>query len=360
MIGNGKAATAAFVVLLCASILACAGPSPEPTPTPLPTTSAPVPTLTPVPPTPTPELKEPNYSSDSLALSLWYPETWVHEEMPDAVAFASSATLISSEEWETGAAFAVLLAELESGQTMKELIQELLEQSAFDEVQTSELQPVGIGDQRGVITNLEATPMDSSVDIKGFVAGVEHNRLAYMFMGISVKEDWPEFGDTLEAMLRSVRFSEPAGTYTNQDLGLKIWYPEDWVLQEDYDQVVFATSHDLIDTGNLETGAALMITGSSLGDACLEDWFAEEAASFTFDTGGPTSDISPQNIAGQEGLIFELEGVPTGSDSEIKGFVAALEHEDWGYIFLGVAAVDEWADYAPTLDEMMSSVEFTE
>jgi hypothetical protein len=319
-----------------------------------------MPTPTAVPPTPTPEVNEPNYSSASLALSLWYPETWVQEEMPEAVAFASSATLLGSEEWETGAAFAVLLGELESGQTMKELILELVEQSYFDEVETSELEPVGIGDQRGVITNLEATPMDSSVEIKGFVAGVEHNRIAYMFMGISVKEDWPEFGDTLEAMLRSVCFSEPAGTYTSQDLGLKMWYPEDWVLEEDYDQIVFATSHDVIDTGNLEGGAALMVRASSLGDACLEDWFAEEALAFTFDAGGPTSDVSPKNIAGHDGLTFELEGVPTGSDSEIKGFVAALDHEEWGYIFLGVAAVDEWTDYDPTLQEMLDNIQFIE
>jgi hypothetical protein len=355
---NRASAIVAIIVLLAVSILACAGPSPEATPTPAGPTHVPTPTLVPL--TPTPEVNEPNYSSDTLALSLWYPETWIYEDMPEAVAFASSPSLLDNEEWETGAAFAVLLGELESGETMKELILELLEQSYLDEMETSELEPVGIGDQRGVITNLEATPRGTSMAIKGFVAGVEHNRIAYMFMGISVKEDWPEFGDTLEAMLASVRFSEPAGTYTSQDLGLKMWYPEDWVLEEEYDQIVFATSHDVIDTGDLESGAALMVRSSSLGDAGLEEWFGEEAMLFTFDTGGPTSDISPQNIAGQEGLIFELEGIPTGTDSEIKGFVAALEHEDWGYLFLGVAAVDEWEDYAPTLEEMLNSLEFIE
>lgn len=350
----------AIIAVLAASVLACAGPSPEPTPTPPPSAPTSTPTPTSLPPAPTPEAKEPNYSSTSLPLSLWYPETWAHEEMPDAVVFASSAGLLSAEDWSTGAAFAIFGAEFEEGQTIKDLIRQLLDESLLDEVATTDLQPIGIGDDRGVITSFEATPTDTSFELKGFVAGVEHNRQGYLFMGISVKEDWPEFGDTLEAMLRSVRFSDPAGTFTSEDLGLKIWYPEDWVLEEDNDQIVFATSRDVIDTGNLRTGAALMVRASSLGDACLEDWFEEEATLFTFDPGGPTSDISPQDIAGRDGLTFEMQGVPSGADSEIRGFAAAVEYEGWGYIFLGVAAVDEWTDYAPTLEEMLDSIEFLE
>jgi hypothetical protein len=351
----------AVVVLLSFSILACSGtgPSPEPTGTPPPSEPTPVPTPTAIPPTPTPELKEPNYFSDALGISLWYPETWVQEEMSDAVAFASSASLWD-DNWETGAALAVFVMEFEEGQTTKEAIQQLLDESYLEDVETSEFEPISIGDDRGVITSLEAKPMDTSFELKGFMAGVEHNRLAYVFMGISVKGDWAEYGETLDAMLRSVRFTEPEGTYTSEDLGLKIWYPEGWGMEEDRDQIVFATSEDVINTGDLEAGAAFMIRSSSMRDVLLEDWFEEEATLFTFDSGGPTSDVGPQKVAGYDGLTFELEGVPSGTDTEIKGFVAAVEYEGWGYLFLAVAAVDEWADYGPILDEMLSSVEFVE
>jgi hypothetical protein len=348
----------AIFALLAASILACTGSSPEPTSPPSEPTSTPTPT--PVPPTPTPDIPEANYTSTSLALTLWYPETWIHEEGPYAELFASSAALMSGNDWDTGAAFAILGREIEEGQSVKEMILEFLDESAWVDITTSDFEPISIGDDRGVITSLEATPMEVSFDLKGFLAGVEHNRLGYVFMGISVAEDWPEFGDTLDAMLSSVRFSEPEGTYTSEDLGFKIQYPETWVLEEDYDQIIFATSLDLIDTGDLEAGAALMVRASSLGDACLEDWFEEEATSFTFDAGGPTSDITPQTIAGRDGLIFELEGVPSGANTEIKGFAAAVEYEGWGYILLGVAAVDEWADYGPALEEMLDSIEFLE
>ncbi len=353
-------AAAAIVVLLAVSILACAGPGQQPTPTSPPQTATAVPTATPVPATPTPEARDPNYSNDTLGVSLWYPDTWITEEMPDLVAFASSSALMSGEDWETGAAFAVMVGEIESGQTMKELIQQLLEESAFDDVQTTELQPVSISDKRGVITDLEASPTGTSFEVKGFVAAVEHNRRAYMFMGICVKEDWAQYGDTVEAMLHSVRFSEAEGTYSSEDLGLKIWYPEDWIFQEEHDQIVFATSHDLIDTGNLEKGAALIVRGSSLGDTTLVDWFEAELEALTFDEGGLTSDVAPRVIAGQEGLIIDLEGLPSGADASVTGFAAGVAYDDWGYLFVGVAATGEWSAYAPVLEQMLDSVQFME
>jgi len=349
---NRAGATVAILLLLAVSILACVGSRPEPAP------ATPSPIGTPVPSTPTPATRALNYSNSTLGLSLWYPDIWLLEEMPDVVAFASSSRLMSGEDWETGAAFAIMVGEMESGQTIKELIQQLLEESAFDDVKTTELQPVSIGENRGVITDLEATPMGTSFQLKGFVAAVEHNRKAYMFMGISVKEDWAEYSGTLEAMLRSVRFSEPSGIFTSEDLGLKMWYPQDWILEEQHDQVVFATSYDLIDSGNLQTGAALMVTGSSLGGAFLEDWFEEELEALTFDEGGITSDVAPRVIASQEGLIVDVEGRPSGADTSVTGFVAATAYDGWGYLFLGITAEDEWTRYAPTLERMLDSVQF--
>jgi hypothetical protein len=340
-----------IILALALSILACAGPAPQPTLTPLPPTATPI---------PTPKVKEPNYSSTSLALSLWYPETWILDDMPDAVAFASSSALMSSEDWDTGAAFAVMLGKLEEGQTVKDLIRQQLEASAFEGVETTELEPVAIGDDRGVITNLEATPLGTSTTIKGFVAGVEHNRRAYMFMGLAVKDDWPEFGETLEAMLQSVYFTEPEGTFTSEDLGLKMWYPEAWIVEEEHDQVIFATSSDLIDNGELPTGAALMIKRSPLAGACLKDWFVEELEALTFDEGGISSDMAYRAVAGQEGLIVDLWGVPGGAASTVMGFAVAVAREDWGYLLVGLTAVDEWPQYRPTLEQMLDSVQFVE
>lgn len=161
-------------------------------------------------------------------------------------------------------------------------------------------------------------------------------------------------------MLRSVRFSEPEGTFTSEDLGLKVWYPEDWVLQEETDQVVFATSRDLIDSGELLTGAALMIQRSSFSDASLVDWFEEELEALTFDEGGINSDMAYRTVAGQEGLIVDLWGVPSGAASTVVGFAVAVAHGEWRYLIVGISAEDEWSQYHPTLVEMLDSVQFVE
>ena len=352
--------TTVVFALLAVFIVGCAVPPPEPTPTSPPPTPTSTPTATPATPTPTPQAREPNYSSASLALSLWYPETWVYEDMPDAVAFASSSALMSSEDWATGAAFAIMLGELEDEQTIKDLIRQQLDTSAFEAVETTELEPVAIGDGRGVITHLEATPMGASTSIKGFVAGVEHNRRVYLLMGLSVKDDWPEFGETLDAMLRSVRFTERAGTFTSEDLGLKIWYPADWIVGEEYEQLVFATSHDVIDTGNLQSGAAFMVRGSSREDTGLVEWFEDELEALTFDEGGINSDMVYRAVAGQEGLIVDLWGLPSGAASHVVGFAVAVAHEDWAYLIVGISAEDEWSQYYPTLEQMLDSVRFIE
>ena len=360
MMRNRMVAMVTVVVLLSSSILACAGPSQEPTPALPPPTATPVPTPTPIPPTPTPEVREPNYSSAILGLSIWYPETWISDEMPDMVAFATSSELMSGDDWETGAAFAIIGAQMEGGESIEDLIQQFLDQSSFDDIKTTELQPVSIGDESGLITDYEATPMDATARVKGFMAGAEHNRFGYVFMGISIEEDWPKFGAILEDMLRSASFTDPSGTFTSQDLGLKMWYPEDWIIEEGRDQVIFATSHSLIDTGNLETGAGFLVTGSSRGGAGLVDWFEEELQALAFDEGGINSDMAYRTLAGQEGLIIDLWGIPSGAANPVVGFAVALAHEDRGYLIVGISAEDDWSEYRPTLEEMLDSVEFTD
>jgi hypothetical protein len=303
-------------------------------------------------------VREPNYSSATLGLSIWYPESWITDDTKDMAAFATSSELMAGEDWETGAAFAIIIHELRSGETVEDLIQELLDQSSFDDLETAEFQPASIDDESGLIADYEATPMGATNSVKGFIAGVEHNRFGYVFMGVSVEEDWAEFGTVLEDMLSSVKFTIPAGTYSSEDLGLRIWHPDDWIIQEGLEQVIFATSHSLVDTGDLQTGAGFLARGSSLRGAGLVDWFEEELQALAFDQGGPASDVVVQDIAGQDGLIIDLDGLPSGSDTPVVGFAAGVAYDGWGYLFLGVAAEDEWQEYSATLQEMLDSVEF--
>jgi len=313
-----------------------------------------------MPPTPTPKIMEPNYTHASLPLSIWYPEDWVYEEAEDGVIFGTSRALISGEALETGAAMAITRENLEDEETIKDLAQTTLENLYFEELETSDPQPHSVGDQRGIIINLEGTPEEASVPFRGILAVVERGDWGYIFLGVSVVDDWSEYGETLEKMLRSVVFEAVENIYSSDTLGLRIWFPEDWVYEENSDQVIFSNSAEVFETGDLESGAAMLVSGSSLPDVSLEEWFEDQATNLDFEEGGATSDIETRTIGGQSGLIFTLEGLPVGSETPVKGFVAAAEYADWGYIFLRVLVVDEWAEQNTILEEMLNTVQFAE
>ncbi len=301
---------------------------------------------------------DPNYTHASLPLSIWHPEDWVYEEAEDGVIFGTSEALISGEALETGAAMAIMRESLEDEETIKDLAQTTLENLYFEELRTSDPQPHSVGDQRGIIINLEGTPEEASVPFRGILAVIQRGDWGYVFLGVSVVDDWSEYGETLEKMLRSVVFEAVENVYSSDTLGLRIWFPENWVYEDDRDQIIFASSAGLFESGDLESGAAMLVSGSSLPDVSLEEWFEGQTTDFDFEDGGPTSDIETRTIGGQSGLIFTMEGIPVGSETPVKGFIAAVEYADWGYIFLGVAVVDEWAQYGPVLEEMLCRVEF--
>lgn len=303
---------------------------------------------------------EPNYTHSSLALSIWYPEDWAYDEAEDGVIFATSEALISGEDMETGAALAVMRERLEGGETIKDLATATLAELYFEELKTTDPQPHPVGDERGIIVRLEGIPEGGSVPLRGFLAVVERGDWGHLFLGVGVADDSSEHDEILEKMLRSVVFETVESIYSSDALGLTMWFPEDWVYEEDYDQVIFSNSAEVFETGDLESGAAMLVSGSSLPDMSLEEWFEDQAADLDFEWGGPTSDVKPRTIGGQSGLIFALEGIPAGSETPLKGFAAAADYEDWGYLFLGVSAADEWAQYGPLLEEMLCSVQFTE
>lgn len=302
---------------------------------------------------------EPNYSDPDTGFSIWYPEDWAYEAEIEGVIFASSWESIFAQHVESGALMVVFSEELESGQTVEDFLETTLEELYFEEIESSDPKPRRIGGQRGVIVNFEALPEDSGIRLRGFLAGAERDGRGYLFLGASVVDEWSEYGPTLEKMLDSVQFAAVEHVYVNPDLGLTMWYPEDWFYEEDGQEVVFASAEEATRSGDLEMGAGMLVSGSSLGEAFFADWFGDIASEFTFEHGGPTSDRKPRNIAGQSGVMVTLEGVPQGSETPVRGFMAGVEYEGRGYFFLGASVLDEWSHYGPVLEKMLDSVELT-
>ncbi|TKJ30493.1 MAG: hypothetical protein CEE40_04660 [Chloroflexi bacterium B3_Chlor] len=303
---------------------------------------------------------EPNYTEPAWGLSLWYPTHWISDVQAEGLIFATSAELIEGSEFSAGAAMGVLSAELQTGQTVDEFLQMMLEELYFEDMATSDQQARTIGGQPGLVVTLEGTPERGEYPLRGFMAVAQRGGWGYLFLGVSAAHEWSEYGSTLEEMLRSVRFEEIEHFYASSEMGLTTWYPQDWMYEEDHDQVIFASSEDLLRSGNLEKGAAMLVSTSSLREASLEEWFEDQATELDFESGGPTSKVKPRTVGGQTGLTFRLEGIPTGSETLVKGFMAATEFEDWGYFFLGVSVAEEWAECGPMLEEMLDSVQFME
>jgi len=303
---------------------------------------------------------EPNYTEPAWGLSLWYPTHWISDVQAEGLIFATSEELIEGSEFSAGAAMGVLSAELQTGQTVDEFLQMMLEELYFEDMATSDQEARTIGGQPGLIVTLEGTPEHGKYPLRGFMAVAQRGGWGYLFLGVSAAHEWSEYGSTLEEMLSSVRFEEIEHFYASSEMGLTMWYPDDWTYEEDYDQVTFVTSEDVLRSGDLETGAAMLVRTSPLREASLEGWFKSAVAEIKFRDGGPTAKVKPRTIGGQTGLSFRLEGIPTGSETLVQGFMAATEYGDWGYFFLGVSIAEEWSEYGPMLEEMLDSVQFME
>jgi hypothetical protein len=352
-----------FVVLTAVAILAmmvlgCKLPCPVPIltwqwPTPTPTPPGPGPAS----PTPTPASMVPNYTNATTGVSLWYPENWVHEEFVEEVIFASSPQIITGAELESGAAMMLMRSDLAGSDTINELVETTLVELSFDKIQTSDLKGRTIGGRDGVMVTLEGRPEGADVLMKGFLAGVEHGGWGYLFIAATMRDEWSEHGAVLEQMLSSVELPYIEPVYTNPALRISITYPEGWVFEEQGEQVIFASSEGMLSGAVLGDGAAMVVIRSELGEGQtfqeMEEMILTELSSEDIVIG----DRRAYGIGGQDGIMFSFQGTPE-EYVRVSGFVAAAKHNKWGYLFIGLSAVEEWCEYESVLHTMLDSVEF--
>ena len=146
--------------------------------------------------------------------------------------------------------------------------------------------------------------------------------------------------------------------HTNSTTGVSMWYPDAWVFEEFVEEVIFASSPEIIRGTELESGAAMMVTRSDLeGPLTLDELVQTTVSELYFDK-VEVSDLKPRTIDGHDGILVTLEGSPEGGDVSMRGFVAAAEHNGWGYLFMAASIRDEWAEYGPLLERMLGSVDF--
>ena len=308
-------------------------------------------------PTPSPEPELLPYLDPSAGISVWYPSDWVYEEFVDEVVFATSEEIIAGTELYSGAAMMLRTIDLGYSETVDDLVRKALAELPFNRPPNDGPRECTIGGERGVLVPLEGRPAGADVLMKGFVAAVEHHGRGYLFVAASILDEWPQHGPVLEAMLNSVEFTHDEPGYTNTDLGFAIAYPDGWVVEEQRETVIFATSQAVIAGAELEGGAAMVVIAERLGDGesivDMVEMVLSELSSDDFVTGSSTA----MRVGGHEGISIDFSGNPEGYTS-VQGFVAAVEHECWGHLFIALSGAEKWCLYEPVLDDMLGSVRF--
>jgi hypothetical protein len=309
-------------------------------------------------PTPTPEPELLAYLDPSAGISLWYPSDWVYEEFVDEVVFATSEQIIAGTELYSGAAMMLRTIDLEFSETVDDLVRKALAELPFNKPPNGGPRECTIGGERGVLVHVEGRPAGADVLMKGFVAAVEHQGRGYLFVAASILDEWPQHGPVLEEMLNNVEFSLDEPGYSSTSLGFEITYPDGWVVEEQGDTVIFATSQAVITGAELEGGAATVVIAERLGDGesivDMVEMVMSELSSDDFVTGSST----PMRVGGHEGISIAFSGTPEAYTS-VRGFVVAVEHEGWGHLFIALSGAEEWCLYEPVLHDMLGSVQFT-
>jgi hypothetical protein len=301
-----------FVPLLLAIMIilngaACTVQAPTPTATPretvptrLPTaTPSLVPTATPVATTASPEPLQPRHESSAIGVSTWYPEDWVVREQTGQVVFATSEESIEAGGLKAGAALLVAGRDPEWPISFEDMVRwSVAEIGRRGEVETGEVENRVIGGEKGIIVAFEGITEDGKVPARGFVAGVAHESWGYLFVGVSVLEEWPLYGPVLETMLESVQFTVavvPTATPARVVFP-DAWEPDDSAVDARPIEVGEAQTHNVHLKGDRDwvyfeamEGTAYVIQTSNLGDdvdTAIELYNAEGTRLASDDDGG--------------------------------------------------------------------------
>lgn len=157
--------------------------------------------------------------------------------------------------------------------------------------------------------------------------------------------------------------------YTNQQLGISLYYPYDWVYEEASDSVTFASSQDVLENGPESGGAGLMVMrldrrafeAYALIDPDFNPDSPQDILSiFSKEQNTGMNLVQPINAATVSGYP-SAEGVFVFLDEETNTpyhmNVFAIVAPDYYYFFIGACRESDWNQYASTLKGMIKTVQ---
>lgn len=148
-------------------------------------------------------------------------------------------------------------------------------------------------------------------------------------------------------------------SYTNQEMGFSLSYPEKWVYEEDEESVTFASSQAVLDDGPNQDGAGVVVLSlSSQGlppsPAEFVNYFIENGEWGKLQSIPLVSELT---ISGYPAASTELSFLDEVDDATYHLKITAILKKDGYLVLVGVCREDTWSQYQATIHRMVDSVE---
>jgi hypothetical protein len=184
-----------------------------------------------------------SYFSRSLGIELPVPRDWLLRESEHSIILGTSEQVIAGGELTSGAGVAVYVQPLPNAEW--ESVQELCISRASvlksETMEIGEPQALIMDGHEAAEVRVQGVPGLSETAVKGFVAVAIRDHWAYTFVALSVADEWPTYGKTLQAMLGDVRFL----TREEPDYAPDSWEPDDTLEAASPIELDTSQTHDL-------------------------------------------------------------------------------------------------------------------
>ena len=154
--------------------------------------------------------------------------------------------------------------------------------------------------------------------------------------------------------------------YSDEQLGISLRYPENWVRHKESDSLTIASEPELLTSDRFESeGAGVIIIVAPRADLAgdtLQDAFDEALEEFDLASRGAYVE-EPRNttIAGQQAVVATIEqAADEDGGSRLVYRMALLQVQSRVALVAGVTLVQVEGRYAPTLESVINSVRLNE
>jgi hypothetical protein len=183
------------------------------------------------------------HGSRSLGIELPLPEDWLLKETEDSIILGTSEQVLAGGELKSGAGVAIYVQPLPNAEweSVEELCISRASVLKSDTMEIGEPQALIIDGHKAAEVKLQGVPGLGKTAVKGLVAVAIWDRWAYTFVALSVTDEWPTYGATLQAVLGGARFlarEEP-------DYAPDSWEPDDTLETASPIELDTSQTHDL-------------------------------------------------------------------------------------------------------------------